>query len=209
MTMQEGPMIRLQKRGPLLLVFGLLACEGEERPYQYVAPLAARDAGSATASQSAAAASDDPAAVSPTDTRGEEQAADPAIQVGGQETSASCEPGTTQPCGPSTDQGSCEFGVRSCTSSGWGGCVGAVLPGERQCGSTDDNDCDGQPDNVVDEVCRCVPGTKEPCDSHPVSTGEVRVTPESARASRATGIAPVTGALAQMLLALRRSTRAR
>lgn len=39
--------------------------------------------------------------------------------------------------------------------------------GPRDCNSEVDNDCDGQPDNVIDEFCRCTPGAIEGCDEHP------------------------------------------
>ena len=46
-------------------------------------------------------------------------------------------------------------------------CSGAVLPGPRNCASAEDNDCDGRPDNTLDDVCRCTIGAVEPCDPHP------------------------------------------
>lgn len=39
--------------------------------------------------------------------------------------------------------------------------------GARDCTSSFDNDCDGQADDVLDDTCRCVPGSQEPCDEHP------------------------------------------
>lgn len=78
-----------------------------------------------------------------------------------------CTSGATRPCGPSTEQGVCALGARVCVDGVWGDCIGAVMPGERRCGDDADNDCDGQPDDVVDATCVCVPGTSEPCDPHP------------------------------------------
>jgi hypothetical protein len=42
-----------------------------------------------------------------------------------------------------------------------------ATPSARDCSSNRDNDCDGQPDDVVDSVCKCAPGTVIPCDEHP------------------------------------------
>lgn len=48
-----------------------------------------------------------------------------------------------------------------------GGVAGCIARGPRDCSSALDNDCDGRPDDSIDEVCRCVPGRSEACDSHP------------------------------------------
>jgi hypothetical protein len=111
----------IHDRGRFLLVLGLFACEGEERPYQYVAPLTERDAGLQRAGDLSArsAAGENADAVGATDTGSAERSADPTIQLAGQESSA-CEAGSTQPCGALTDQGICKFGVRSCSNSSWG-----------------------------------------------------------------------------------------
>lgn len=56
--------------------------------------------------------------------------------------------------------------VRTCVDGAWSECAGAVLPGAGDCTSGEDNDCDGQPDDTLDDVCRCrSPGT-QPCDEH-------------------------------------------
>jgi hypothetical protein len=80
---------------------------------------------------------------------------------------AGCRDGDKTPCGPETVAGICQLGARTCAGGVWGDCEGAVRPGVRQCSSNLDNDCDGQPDNVVDAVCRCLPGSAEPCETHP------------------------------------------
>lgn len=36
----------------------------------------------------------------------------------------------------------------------------------RDCTSNLDNDCDGQPDDTINDTCRCVAGSQEPCDEH-------------------------------------------
>lgn len=61
-------------------------------------------------------------------------------------------------------------GVGPVASSGPdSGVTGAqcIPTGPRDCSSALDNDCDGQPDNVLDDVCRCTPGAVEACDEHP------------------------------------------
>jgi len=78
-----------------------------------------------------------------------------------------CSTGQTRACGPATELGNCALGTRLCTDGVWGDCVGAVMPGARLCGATDDKDCDGLPDDTVDTACECVPGAVEPCDTHP------------------------------------------
>lgn len=78
-----------------------------------------------------------------------------------------CSEGATRPCGPPTEAGICELGVRLCTNGAWSDCRGAVYPAERRCDSKEDNDCDGQPDDTVDAACACVVGSTEPCDTEP------------------------------------------
>jgi Cys-rich repeat protein len=77
-----------------------------------------------------------------------------------------CANGATRPCGPSTENGVCALGARVCVDGVWGDCIGAVMPGDRMCGDSADNDCDGQPDDARDATCECVPGTSEPCEEH-------------------------------------------
>jgi len=40
-------------------------------------------------------------------------------------------------------------------------------PAARDCSSPFDNDCDGSPDDTLDEACRCVPGNTMACDVPP------------------------------------------
>lgn len=77
-----------------------------------------------------------------------------------------CMDGETEPCGPENEDGICRFGVRHCVNSLWGACEGAIFSATRNCESVDDNDCNGEPDNTVDNVCTCVPGSVKPCDEH-------------------------------------------
>jgi hypothetical protein len=78
-----------------------------------------------------------------------------------------CTEGATRPCGPQTIVGTCRLGTRVCHEGAWSECDGAIMPAARDCSSPLDNDCDGLPDNTIDEYCRCAPATTEACDPHP------------------------------------------
>lgn len=70
----------------------------------------------------------------------------------------SCVNGEMQPCGVS-EAGVCRLGTRTCVNGAFDPqCVGQVNPGPRDCRSPQDNDCDGRPDNTIDNVCQCIPG---------------------------------------------------
>jgi hypothetical protein len=88
----------------------------------------------------------------------------------------SCVDGATRACGPETVAGMCRLGTRACHDGAWSNtCDGAVMPAQRDCSSPLDNDCDGLPDNTVDDACLCVVsmnggsavGMDEPCNVHP------------------------------------------
>ncbi len=76
-----------------------------------------------------------------------------------------CDEGALQACGPSANLGICRRGVSTCTDGQWGPCEDAVYPGLRDCTSTEDRDCDGQPDNTH-ESCRCQLGETVDCEAH-------------------------------------------
>lgn len=78
-----------------------------------------------------------------------------------------CAEGATRACGPESAVGICRLGTRTCRNGAWGECEGDVLPAPRDCSSEADNDCDGRPDNTVDDTCRCAAGASEPCGAHP------------------------------------------
>lgn len=78
-----------------------------------------------------------------------------------------CVDGDTQDCGPDTDLGQCQYGVSTCANSTYGECVGAVDRAPRECDSSQDNDCDGIPDDTLDDTCRCQPGDIRQCNQHP------------------------------------------
>jgi hypothetical protein len=81
--------------------------------------------------------------------------------------SCDCEEGETRACGPEAEVGICKPGTQACSEGAWGECKDAVEAQDRDCTSPLDNDCDGSPDNVIDESCRCEPGTTEACGEHP------------------------------------------
>jgi hypothetical protein len=87
----------------------------------------------------------------------------------------SCTPRSTRSCysGPTgtAGMGICHAGTQSCdlapdgTSSNWGACTGAQLPGAEVCNGVDD-DCNG----IVDDGCNCVPGSTRACYGGPAGT---------------------------------------
>jgi hypothetical protein len=81
-------------------------------------------------------------------------------------TPPTCSDGATESCGPAREEGICKFGTRTCLGGEWGDCVGAIFGKDRDCSSTADNDCDGQPDDTLDDVCRCPAGAPRACDEH-------------------------------------------
>jgi hypothetical protein len=83
-----------------------------------------------------------------------------------------CAEGSTESCGPEREEGTCKFGTKTCNNGAWGDCVGAVFPKARDCSSAQDNDCDGQPDNTVDDVCRCPAQASQSCDARPGLDGK-------------------------------------
>ena len=82
-----------------------------------------------------------------------------------------CVDGQTQPCGPNTENGLCQLGVQTCVNARFGECEGAVFPAARNCSSQHDNDCDGRPDNTIDNVCTCAIGSVQACGTHPGRDG--------------------------------------
>lgn len=75
-------------------------------------------------------------------------------------------------CGPATELGACRRGTSHCANGSWSACEGAVFPTQRNCASSDDLDCDGEPDNTIDSVCKCAVGSSLACDTHPGLDGE-------------------------------------
>lgn len=73
-----------------------------------------------------------------------------------------CTPNTTGPCGNTKNLPlPCMQGTRTCSPQGkWGDCVGNIEPMARDCGSTVDNDCNGQPDQG-ETACNCAGGVAQ------------------------------------------------
>jgi hypothetical protein len=82
-----------------------------------------------------------------------------------------CVEGEMRPCGPDTENGICQRGTQTCVNRTYGQCVGAVFSASRNCSSNQDNDCDGRPDNTVDNVCTCLVGSSQACGTHPGRDG--------------------------------------
>jgi hypothetical protein len=78
-----------------------------------------------------------------------------------------CIEGATRACGPTTDAGICQRGTQTCVAGNFGTCVGAAYAAGRNCGSQQDNDCDGRPDNTIDGICTCAIGQTRACSTHP------------------------------------------
>lgn len=73
-----------------------------------------------------------------------------------------CVNGTTRACGPSA-VGICKPGTQTCANATWGTtCTGAITAQPRDCTSTKDNDCNGNPDNL-ESTCVCAAGTTGAC----------------------------------------------
>jgi putative metal-binding protein len=79
-----------------------------------------------------------------------------------------CVPGATEPCygGPAGTEGvgACVAGVSTCdaTGTGYGPCVGEVVPTQEVCATAADDDCDGMA-NEDGPDCTCTPGQSDPC----------------------------------------------
>lgn len=83
-------------------------------------------------------------------------------------------PGSLDPSGALGDQSrgslapaTCGVDPTACETDGGATSPVCIPTGLRDCSSELDNDCDGKPDNALDDVCRCLPDTVEACDEHP------------------------------------------
>lgn len=74
-----------------------------------------------------------------------------------------CTEGLMQACGHEA-VGICKKGTSTCQDQEWGACQGNIDPGDRDCSSADDNDCDGLPDDTIDDACSCEVGSTQACD---------------------------------------------
>lgn len=89
-----------------------------------------------------------------------------------------CAPGEMKPCydGPKATEntGICKDGVTTCKKdgSGYGPCAGEVLPKAMEdCGTPVDDNCNG----MVNEGCKCTPGTSQPCYGGPMGSENVGI----------------------------------
>lgn len=86
-----------------------------------------------------------------------------------------CVPGATKACysGPAgtLGVGLCHAGVSTCLAdgTGFGACVGDVVPTTEICATEGDDDCDGAT-NEDGADCSCTPGTTAPCYAGPPAT---------------------------------------
>ncbi|WP_169791592.1 MopE-related protein [Sandaracinus amylolyticus] len=91
-----------------------------------------------------------------------------------------CQPGTTRACyaGPAGTEGvaACAAGEQACLSdgTGYGDCVGDVLPEPETCANAVDDDCDGAI-NEDGDGCACAPGSTSGCYTGPPGTQGVGV----------------------------------
>jgi hypothetical protein len=90
-----------------------------------------------------------------------------------------CAPGAMQVCysGPDGTQnvGICKTGTATCApdGTGFGPCIGEVMPSGETCNAIDD-DCDGMIDDGV-AGCTCTPGMSKACYSGPAGTSDVGI----------------------------------
>jgi hypothetical protein len=103
---------------------------------------------------------------SSTDSASDSQSTETSSTTTLEEESGECTAGEIHSCGY-PEVGICKTGVQSCIDGQWGACEGGVGPQARDCSSSADNDCDGNPDNAIDAICRCENGTSRSCDTHP------------------------------------------
>ncbi len=111
-----------------------------------------------------------------------------------------CTPNSMIACysGPANtkDVGNCQSGMQTCNASGtgYGPCVGEVLPQVETCMQLGDEDCDGQV-NEEGAGCTCVPNSTMACYSGPANTKDVGDCHAGTQTCNAqgTGFGPCTG----------------
>ncbi|HVK66662.1 MAG TPA: hypothetical protein VM694_19395, partial [Polyangium sp.] len=93
--------------------------------------------------------------------------------MGGTGGGSVCTPGETEACysGPPGTQivGLCKAGLETCLGdgSGYGPCIGEVVPVPESCQTMGDDDCDGLSN---EDGCACAPGATAPCYTGPGGT---------------------------------------
>ncbi len=66
--------------------------------------------------------------------------------------------------------GACRRGRRTCEAGVLSGCIGEVVPLEREVCDDVDNDCDGRTDEGLAQSCQCDPGSQQSCYTGPAGT---------------------------------------
>ncbi|MEP7122975.1 MAG: MopE-related protein [Byssovorax sp.] len=105
-----------------------------------------------------------------------------------------CVPSSTQSCysGPpgTLGVGSCVGGIQTCNAlgTGYGACVGEVLPKPETCATPGDDDCNGQT-NEGGVGCLCVPSSTAGCYSGPAGTQGVGICLAGTKTCNALGTA--------------------
>jgi hypothetical protein len=105
-----------------------------------------------------------------------------------------CVPGSTTSCysGPmgTLGVGSCVGGIWTCNAlgTGYGGCVGEVVPQPETCATPGDDDCNGQT-NEDGVGCVCAPNTTASCYSGPAGTAGVGICAAGNKTCNAQGTA--------------------
>ena len=105
-----------------------------------------------------------------------------------------CSPGSAAPCysGPAGTQGVgiCAAGVKTCDGqgTGYGACVGDVVPKPEDCTTPVDDDCNGQTNDVA-AGCICLPGATSSCYTGPAGTVGVGICKAGTHVCNAQGTA--------------------
>lgn len=105
-----------------------------------------------------------------------------------------CVPGSIQGCytGPpaTNNVGACHGGSQTCNASGtgWGPCVGEVVPSSESCYTAADDDCDGEV-NEGGIGCTCAPNSIQGCYSGPPATRNVGACEDGTQTCNAEGTA--------------------
>ena len=112
--------------------------------------------------------------------------------AGGSGGASVCTPGESGLCytGPQGTQivGLCKAGLTTCLEdgSGYGPCVGEIVPAPESCQTMGDDDCDGQSN---EEGCACTPGSTAPCYTGPMGTLDVGICKAGTQLCNAEGTA--------------------
>jgi hypothetical protein len=99
-------------------------------------------------------------------------------QVNENDAGCACVPNTTATCYTGTvgtqNVGDCKGGMKTCNGqgTGYGPCIGEVVPQTETCALPGDEDCDGMA-NESGTMCVCLPNSTNTCYSGPMGTQDV------------------------------------